>query len=220
MKQLSEKKTPLHFSYGSGQVFALVKQRLWFDPRPLWYAKESLGKIIKPCGEIQWGWYCHYCANMSVRMNVETGRHSLISPYSSPYLPEYTQCMITPGSSAGMGPASYHCLCRTLQSCILPLRIDLLSCQLSLIKYTDSASSRGHIAATDVLEVHISSVITKQWGKKRRLVVLPKRSALPWKQMWLWFSLPVDWSPLWISSSSSNNRAHLSSITIPTSLLL
>lgn len=44
MKRLSEKK--LHFSYGSGQMVALVKQRSLFNPRRLWYAKVSLSKIV------------------------------------------------------------------------------------------------------------------------------------------------------------------------------
>lgn len=61
-------------------------------------------------GGNQWSCYCHYCANMSVRVNVETGSHSLISPYSSPNVPADTQCVIILGSSAGMGLASYSCL--------------------------------------------------------------------------------------------------------------
>lgn len=57
-----KKKTPKtwHFSYGSGQVVALVKQKSWFNPRSLWHAKASLSQILTPrvflCFWVNWRW--------------------------------------------------------------------------------------------------------------------------------------------------------------------
>lgn len=106
-------------------------KRQWFNPRPLWYTKVSLSKILKPrvllCMnvlEVAWsGCPSHYCVNTTVRVTAdqyitfmlqlvnqftkqEEWPSSLICPYSSINLQVYMQSVTILGSSAGLGLAS------------------------------------------------------------------------------------------------------------------